>query len=231
MRKFGRFIIIFSLFIILGVVSTIVFLTVPDERLDTTVFWLAFSFAVPWSFLVALALHLWVGSKSGAGEMTSAIIYSLVVIFTIIYLVVGLIFMYLPVIKTTLLIILETVVTAIYFIGAMYFVYGAKYLANDRQEVKNKVLFIKLLKADIDECILKTSNSEIVTALETLSSDVRFSDPMSHPSLAGMEGEISGLVLTISNLLSESKEDGVLELISKASNMLKMRNQRCKILK
>lgn len=231
MKKFARLIVILSLLIILGVVCTIVFLTIPEERLETTAFWLAFSFAVPWSFLVALALHLWAGSKSAAGEMTSAIVYSLVTVFAILYLVVGLIFMYLPVKKTTLLIIIETVISAAYFIAIMYFVFGAKYLANDRKEVKSKVMFIKLLKADVDACVLKTDNAQIIDALNALSADVRFSDPMSHPSLAGMEGDISAYVSAISNMLSGKQEEGVLPLIKRASDTLKMRNERCKILK
>jgi hypothetical protein len=231
MRKFGRAIVILSLLIILGVVSTIVFLTIPEERLDTTVFWLAFSFAVPWVFLTAFALHLYVGSKAGAGEVTSAVIYYLVCVFAIIYLAVGLIFMYLPITKTTLLIIIETVVSALYFIAAMYFVFGTKYLSEDRKEVKSKVLFIRLLKSDIDACTLKTTNGDILAALNALSSDVRFSDPMSHPSLAGMEGEMTGLVSAISNMLSGKQEEGVLDLIAKVSALLKMRNERCKILK
>ena len=110
MKKLGKFIILISLVLLCGLVNLIVFLTIDQARLETTTFWLAWGFATPWTLLSAIVLHLWAGKKQGEEVLRMPVAYYLYIIFGSIYLVVGLIFMYVNVEMVTALIIVEAII-------------------------------------------------------------------------------------------------------------------------
>lgn len=88
-----------------------------------------------------------------------------------------------------------------------------------------------MLIMDINDCIAKTSDSQVVSALNKFAEDVRFSDPMSHASLAGIESQISQTVAEISGKLDGEDVQEVLDLIKKGETQLESRNKRCIMLK
>ena len=98
-----------------------------------------------------------------------------------------------------------------------------------KRSLKN--LYIRMLKADVDDCIARTGDPTVIAALQDLSERVRFSDPMSHPALGGIEIELSTTVATIAAALSESDTARATALITKACTLLESRNQRCIMLK
>jgi hypothetical protein len=113
----------------------------------------------------------------------------------------------------------------------MYFLRGAEYIREEETQTREKVLYIRFSKADVDDCIAKASSEELKTLLGKLSEDVRFCDPMSHPSLAGIEAELSALVGEISQKVGTDAENEALALVEKAQKSLEKRNSRCLMLK
>jgi hypothetical protein len=231
MKKIGRFLVLIAAILVCVLINVILFLTVPDKRLDTATFWLAWSFSFPLNLVVLLAVHLWTEKKNGSGMIQMPIAYWVGSIFCAIYLVVGLLFMYLPIKGITLLLILELIITTAYIILAMYSIYSAEYIMKSEKATKAKVLFIKLLQADINDCKAKTTNSEVIKELSEFAENVRFSDPMSHPSLSAIEAEISSTVGKISVSLSNGDSETALALIKTGKVQLEQRNSRCIILK
>ena len=152
-------------------------------------------------------------------------------IFTAIYLVAGLIFMYLPIEEITFPLILFVSVTVLYVIAAALSMHGAGYIGSTEKEVKDKRLFIKLLEADVLDCMEKASEESSKDLLKRLAEDIKYSDPMSHPSLMGIEAELSATVGNISLQLSEDPAKDVTSSVSKAQTLLKSRNNRCIMLK
>lgn len=217
--------------LVFGLLALILFLTIPDERLKTAVFWIAFSFAIPVNFLLVAGFTAW-GFGSKSMEMIhQPPVVSLAYFFAAVYIVVGAIFMYFNIVKTTLLIILLAVISVVYAIVAIYFVLGTGYIAANQKHTKEKVLFIKFLEADIKDCVAKAKSPEQINALNTLAEKVRFSDPMSHPSLAGIESELTSTVSRISAALAESAEADISSLVSVATAQIESRNNRCIMLK
>ena len=229
--KKTKYALLISELLVFGLLSLILFLTIPDERLETTAFWLAFTFAIPLNFIAVAGFTAWGCGKKSIEMIHQPPALALSVSFAFAYIAVGALFMYLNVVKLTLLIILLAIITIIYAIVAIYFVLGTNYIASNQKETKAKVLFIKLLEADVKDCIALTTNTELVGALTTLAEKVRFSDPMSHPSLAGIEAEITTTVSRISSALTENAEADVSSLIAVATKQIESRNSRCIILK
>ena len=231
MKKINRYSILTAIVLVCAVANVILFLTVPDGRTDTGVFWLVWTFMTPVALLAACALHLW-GTRKSAGDLVSmAVVYYLSVIFTLAYLTAGLIFAYLPWKKMVLPLIVELVITAAYILAAMYFLRGAEYIRAEETHTRGKVLYIRFLKADVDDCIAKAQSEELKAALARLSDNVRFSDPMSHPSLAAIEGELTATVAEISEKIDREAECEAMALVDKAQKALEKRNSRCLMLK
>ena len=225
-----KYSILVSLFLIFGLLSLILFLTIPDQRLDSPVFWISFSFAIPVNYLALTGFTLWGFAKKGESFVKLPIATVVAVAFAGIYLLVGALFMYLPAEKTTFPIILYAIITIAFIITAIFSINGANYMNASEKNVKQKVLFIKMLEADILDCAAK-ANGNTAASLRQLAENVRFSDPMSHASLSGVESELSSVVFTISDTLSQDSDADVSALINKADSLLKSRNNRCMMLK
>jgi len=231
MKNSFKYIVLISLFLLFGVCTTIIFLTIPDARLDSSVFWIAWSFAIPFNFVCSAGLHLWAFKKGKKEIIRIPLAYYLIGIFGVIYLALGFIFMYLPVIKPTILIVLEMIVTVAYIIIAMYFLFAANYIGKSEQHIKEKVAFIKFLMADVQDCAAKTTDADIKKALDNFAQNIRFSDPMSHASLTVIEQQISATVFDISQKIGTASKEEILNLIKQGEVQLDSRNKRCLILK
>ena len=147
--------------------------------------------------------------------------------FSLVYCAIARTFIYLPIERineltvqiniqidlTKLLIVLESVITVIYAIIIMYFVYGTEYVARSLKLNKEKVLFINLLIADLSDCLAKAKSESVKVELEKFIEDVRYSDPMSHQSLGGIEQQLSTTALDIAVKMETASEEEVLELI------------------
>ena len=223
--------ILVSALLIFGLLALILFLTIPDARLESAVFWIAFSFAIPVNFLAISAFTVWGFGK--VGEKLFRLPAALYVAggFTAAYLILGVIFMYFKINGTTFPIIVYAIVTVAYAIAAIYAVLGTDYAGSVEREVKEKRLYIKMLEADVLDCAAMATLSESGAALRAFAENVRFSDPMSHPSLAGIEAELSTIVAGIAADLGENPEADVTPKVKRAEAMLANRNNRCIMLK
>ncbi|MBE7079832.1 MAG: hypothetical protein E7371_01185 [Clostridiales bacterium] len=230
MKKLGKFIILLSMVLLCGLVNLIVFLTIDQARLETTAFWVAWGFATPWTLLSALVLHLWAGKKQGEEVLRMPVAYYLCAIFGVLYLVVGLIFMYANIETLTALIIIEAIITVIYLIAVMYSMNTTDSIAKEEKVTKQKVFFIRMLASNVNTCLPMATDETVRAQLETLADNIRFSDPMSHQALAVIEGELANTIDEITLKLTDGNQD-VSALIKKAEMQLSRRNAQCAMLK
>jgi len=229
-KNTARNAILVSELLIFGLFALILFLTIPEERLEYDVFWIAFSFAIPVNFCIMAVFTFW-GFGNGSKFTKLPIAFSVSLFFAAVYLIVGALFMYLDAEKTTFPIILYSVITVIYIITALYSVIGAGYMTKVDANVKAKRMFIAMLEADVLDCALKSTNPDMQSLLRAFADDVRYSDPMSHQSLSPIETDISAAVYEISAMLTADASADVTAQLAKATALLKSRNSRCMMLK
>lgn len=209
--------------------NVILFLTVPDGRTGEGVFWLAWSFTFPFNIAVTVLSYLYLRSKNSLVAMP--ITYYVTGAAYVVYLIVGAIFMYAPIVSFTVPVIVEVVITVIYLIVLMWSLFAVRYISDNQKVTDQKVLFIRLLKSDVDGILPFCTDPAIRSRLERLSEKIRFSDPMSHPSLAGCESELNAAVYAISAKVKAGECEGIEAEITKVNALLDFRNDRCKILK
>lgn len=97
--------------------------------------------------------------------------------------------------------------------------------------VQEKVCYIKNLQMNID--LIKADCSDAVTrkALDKLSDAIRYSDPMSHASLAEIERQLQGECGLLAELVASNQSQPAQEKVKYILALLTKRNQQCLLLK
>ena len=229
-KKFG-IITLVSFLIGCGVLNLILFLTIPEERLEEGVFWFAWSFTFPLNLAIAGIATYFVSKKSSDALIHMPITYRIVLTAFFTYLALGIVLMYFPIVAFTVPIILEITLTAAYTVVILYSLLGMSYMAGNQAVTKQKVLFIRLLQSDLESCFHLVTDAALLADLKKLSEKIRFSDPMSHPSLSAFEAELNAVVFSITSMARCGNFEGIPAEITKANGLLDVRNDRCRILK
>ena len=230
MKKKSALSLLVPVLIAVALLNLILFLTVPNGRTELKVFWLGWAFAFPVNLALAAGVFALMDKKQVEAFMRTAV-QRVVIIASAVYLVFGIVLMYAPIYAITFPAVVEVMVTGGYLI-ALYFTFAPlTQIKDSQQEVKTKVVFIKLLQADLEACFPYVTDSSLLAALKKLSDKIRFSDPMSHPSLAGCESELSEAVAKIASKVKGGNVDDIADDIKLAESLIESRNSRCKILK
>lgn len=221
--------------IVCALLNLILFFTVPDARLGSDVFWIAWTFTFPVNLLIAIFSFLYAFKKKDR-RAEDQVIYTpltrrVVLIAAAAYLVLGAIFMYCPIESVALLIILECVLTGAYLVVLYTVMFAMNRISDAQNYTKQKVQFIRLLQSDLESCFANVNDPELLATLTKLSEKIRFSDPMSHPALATSEAEIAAAVSEIvTNIKCGNIETLEVDIV-RVNGMLDARNSRCKLLK
>ena len=232
MKKTFGYIALAAFVLVSIVLNVVVFLTAPEGRTAEGAFWLVWAFTFPLNLLISIGALLYLMRKSADALIHVPITLFLTVVFYAIYVFVAFkFFFYAPAISMTIAIIVEIAITVVYIIAIMLSLFALGYIENNQKYTKEKVLFIRMLKADVDDCIPFVKNPAIVSLLGKLSEKIRFSDPMSHESLKAYENQIVELVANIGVKARNGDETGLEDDINKACILLEQRNSRCIMLK
>lgn len=220
-----------SLVLVYGLANLILFLLIPDGRTELAAFWIAWSFTFPLGLISALAVTLYCMKEGNATIVKVPLLFTIQYSFAVIYLIAGILFMGLGVKSTTLVWIIEAIITVAFIVALLYVWVGASYISRNVAHTKAKTFFIRSLQVDVDNLIPRVSDAEIVKQLKALSDKIRFSDPMSHEALGATEMRIQELVSQISYSISLGHFEDTLHLIAQASIELDARNNKCMLLK
>ena len=128
-------------------------------------------------------------------------------------------------------VILELALIFVYIIGIIASSLGIGYIKDLEKKQKEKVYFIKSIAVDIEGLVNKVQDPEMKKKLEKLSETARYSDPMSHQSLSGLESQISIKVEALKVAVNEGKIETLESDCKAIEDMFVERNEKCKILK
>lgn len=99
------------------------------------------------------------------------------------------------------------------------------------EKVEKKTRYIALLQADVQVLSQKCDDPELKAKLQKFAEDIRFSDPMSDPSLCDLETSLSAAVVACGEALQDNNITLAAQLQRKAVDLLAERNAKCKALK
>ena len=155
----------------------------------------------------------------------------LVYLFAVLYFFIGMKLMRTPFESPKLSLAVEIGITVVYLIAFLFIAFGVGYISSNQAREKKKIFYISSLKIDVEACIPFVTNAETKKQLEAFAEKIRFSDPMSHESLANCEKELAEAVASITTTLKADGTADVSTEIQHAIALLEYRNQRCLALK
>lgn len=99
------------------------------------------------------------------------------------------------------------------------------------ERVKNQTLFIRMLTVNAQTLVAGAHSEEVRSLCNKVYEAARYSDPMSNPALAAVEGQISLRFNDLSSAVSADNVETVKRLVSDLEVLLQDRNAKCKLLK
>jgi hypothetical protein len=134
---------------------------------------------------------------------------------------------------STKLLISISIQVVIFLLFAIYILLsflGIIHINDNQAYTRSKINYIKNLNLLIEEIIILNKNELHNPALKELAEKIKYSDPMSHASLRDEEMIIESKLENIKERLSKN-EDLNGELITLVTNLIVLRNKKCKNLK
>lgn len=215
--------------IIFLVYTLIVMLLISDKEGG---FWLSWSFSLI-ATLIVLAVPFFV-VKDGK-ELKSIFqgfsILAVTTIYFIAQLVLGALLMLLSFMPISIVIILEVLLLAAYVVILMLSMAGKNIVSNIEQNQKEKVYFVKSVSVDLSMAANKISDEAVKKVVNKISETAKYSDPMSSPTLSGLESQISIKVEELKNAVEENDMEKVSTIANKIEQLFTERNEKCKLLK
>lgn len=230
-KKMSNKILVSFLPIIIFIVYTVItFVIWGDDKEEG--FWLGWTFSLIATGITVAVPFLVV--KDGK-EIPSILNGFSIPYFTYIYfvaqLVLGLFCMILNEGPMALLVILEVILHAVYSFLIISSVMGKNVISGIEQKQKEKVYYVKSIASDLALVAGKIKDEELKKKAEKVAEIAKYSDPMSSPSLAGIESAISVKVEELKTALDENKTENVGEILDKIEEKFLERNEKCKLLK
>lgn len=136
-----------------------------------------------------------------------------------------------PVIPYWVAIILCSIVLVITFVAVLKAKLGADLVESVDNKIKSKTLFIKLLTVDAEALMGKATSGDMKSECKKVYEKIRYSDPMSHDALAGIESEISTKLQELQLLVTKNDLDAVKKAAKEIILLIDERNSKCKVLK
>lgn len=121
------------------------------------------------------------------------------------------------------------IINLVFAIQLLFTQTGINLVNEVESKVIAKVNFIQSLHLKVEILASKVEDKEVKKALNKLSENLRFSDPMSHESLQTLELKITDSIHDLSEGISDSM--GSIQRIKEIELLLKERNKKCKLLK
>ncbi len=227
-------------FVIVWVVCFVIFnaitFIVPNEvfgliRFDKPVFWISYSFVniVLIAFLI-IAIIFFKGEKAD-NKFLSIPLISTAYVGLIVVVIIGSIFMALPVLPVWLSAII-CILVAGYFIIACVKAESAKNIVEKIEEnVKQKTQFIKMSILDVESIYNRAPTEDIKSTVKKVYEALKYSDPMSNSALEEIESEIAVMLRKLKDVVVKNEQNMVKDVVTELLILVKERNSKCKALK
>ena len=146
-------------------------------------------------------------------------------------LVVGSVFMAIPVLPEWIAIIVCVIVLAFNVIAIIKATAAADIVNGVDEKATIKTLFIKSLIADAQSLMNSAKTNELLAETKKVYETVRYSDPMSNDKLLELDSQIRGQFTVFADAVKSEDTELAKETANALIEMVELRNQKVKLLK
>lgn len=209
--------------ILFAVVSVVAF-AVPVRK--TAAFWLVYAFTAA---AFAAQIVIWKKTLGREELMKSKFLGFPVLHISIVYLLVQLVtfavFLFMPTLPVWSAVVVCVVVAGFFAVCMIAAETGRAEIERVEDKTRKKVFYIRSLQVEVEVMAERENDRMVKAELVRLAEKIRFSDPMSDESLAGLEEQIAARISEL-----ETAEDKA-ALIQEIDLLLGERNRKCKMRK
>lgn len=223
-----------SILLIYGLLNVILFVIITskmEDQLENSTFWFVWAFTFIVNYLGVLGCSYLAKEKTKNDFVNNTPLYFSMYLFSFIYILLGMILMFIPSVQFTLALILEAIVSIFYIVTVLFLYNAISHIKSNDEKQAKKVFYIRNLQTEVDFCLGLVKENENKKLLIQLQEAIRYSDPMSDDSLESTEQQIELLVNRIKNECIVSNEQAIKELVDNLLNLIKYRNEKVKQLK
>lgn len=194
-------------------------------------FWIGYGFV-----MLSFIMQLLVGVKVFSSDKKDKVFLRMSLL-TISYsslfisLVVGAVFMTVPVLPEWIAAIVCTVVTGYYALAYLKGSAAIDFVEKVGEEVKNKTALMRELVSESESLMAYAKTDVAVVATKKIYESLRYSDPMSNDKLYYVEKEISEAYILFADKVKNVVDEGLEEQAEKLCVLINDRNNKCKLLK
>lgn len=99
------------------------------------------------------------------------------------------------------------------------------------KKIKTQTFFIKSLAVDAEGLLTRANSEEMKAECKKVYDTIRYSDPMSHEALSGVESQITLKFVELTEAVSGCELDNIKKLAREVCVLVDDRNKKCKLLK
>lgn len=211
---------------VLFVVFNVIAFAIPTQ--PSIGFWISYAFTV---IAFAITLFIWFRffktNERIKSKFINLPILNICTYYIIVQIIAFLIFKFAYTLPAWMSIIVNVVILGIAIILLISVDKSADYIEAVGEKARGKVVFIQSLKAEIEGIAERVKDDSVREKIDALAEAIRFSDPMSDPSLEDSEKAISDKIIALKN----AEEKDMESLIADINMLINERNRECKMLK
>lgn len=215
--------------ILVGAFNAVVFLVAKEK---TPVFWIGYGFAML-AFVMQLITAVVICGKNASlhAAVVGIPLINASWMYLVLQLILSIVLMLVGGEKTTFPWILEILLTAFFLILLILTVMAKDYASGMEKKVAEKRFYLGSLQTDVQAMADRAQDAGLKKALNDLYETVRYSDPMSHESLAPVENKISNMIAMLDGQIEQNDAAAARETILKIEQAFADRNRKCRMLK
>ena len=146
-------------------------------------------------------------------------------------LIVGSIFMTIPVLPEWIAIIICVIIFAFNAIAIIKATAAADIVSGIDEKIKTQTFFIKSLTVDAQSLMTSAKSDELRAEAKKVYEAIRYSDPMANNALTELDNQIERQFNSFSDAINSEDLEVATELSLSLIEMINRRNQKCKLLK
>ena len=146
-------------------------------------------------------------------------------------LIVGSIFMAIPVLPEWIAIIVCVIILAFNAIAIIKATAAADIVSGIDEKIKTQTFFIKSLSVDAQSLVGAAKTEALRAEAKKVYEEIRYSDPMANDALTELDNQIERQFNSFSDAINSEDLEVATELASSLIEMINRRNQKCKLLK
>ena len=219
-----------AVIVIINILLFAILSQVNKDRFNVPTFWVA------WAFMTFVSLGLsaltFVCTKKKFAEgLALPVVYYFTYVIAVVYIAVGLVFTLAPIDSNLWVWVVEVIITIINAVLLLYMIFGIKYMDEQRQQVKEKVYYIRESQMIVEDCLTMSTNDAVKPLLKKLAEAIRYSDPMSHENVEQYERQLKDIIIEMQSAISLDSNADVAGKVAEATQVLNRRNSMVRISK